>query len=316
MSKMFAWNTERPYNAYSNYMKKMFGGRVQKLTIDGGFTCPNRDGRLSYNGCTFCNNNAFNPSYCRRYDTITQQIIEGQKFHAFRYKKSCKYLAYFQAYSNTYDSLENLKSKYEQALAFDNIIGLVIGTRPDCVDNEKLDYLQSLSEKYYVVVEYGIESCYDKTLLRVNRGHNFDCTVRAIEETKQRGLHVGGHLIFGLPGETKEEMIGEAEIISSLPIDLIKFHQLQILDNTTMKDDYLNHKTEYNFFSFNEYVDFIIHFVERLNPNIVIERFASEVPPRYNIGPSWGKIRNEQIVQHIENELINRNTYQGKYYNL
>lgn len=314
MIKSFPWQTERPFNAYSNYMRKIFSQRVQKLSIDGGFSCPNRDGKLSVGGCTFCSNDAFNPSYCRKFESITNQIIEGIKFHSWRYKNVNKYLAYFQPYSNTYAPLNILQKRYEEALSHPQIIGLVIGTRPDCIDGEKLDYLAKLNEKYHIVIEYGIESCYNKTLKQINRGHTFDCTVKAIKESHKRGLQVGGHIIFGFPYESQQEMLGQASILSALPINNLKFHQLQILDNTIMKEDYLYNKSKYKFFSFEQYVNFVIQFLERLNPNIVIERFTSEVPPRYNVGENWGKIRNEQIVQAIEDEMVRRQTYQGRLY--
>ncbi len=319
----YSWQTERPFNAYSNYMRKKFSSRVQKLSIDAGFSCPNRDGKLSTGGCSFCSNEAFNPSYCRKFDSITTQIDEGIKFHSWRYKKAGKYLAYFQPYSNTYAPLDVLKERYGEALSHPEIIGLVIGTRPDCVDNEKLDYLQELNQHHHIVIEYGIESCYDKTLQAVNRGHDFACTINAIQQAHKRGLEVGGHLIFGFPTETREQMLKEAEILSSLPIDNLKFHQLQILSNTAMQKDYQSNPDKYHFFEFEQYTDFIIEFLERLNPHIIIERFASEVPPRYNVGKSWNTlqgdtlkpIRNEQIVQTIENKMIALNTYQGRLFN-
>lgn len=310
----YLWDSDRPFNAYSNYMKKVYGKRIQKLSIDAGFTCPNRDGTISKNGCSFCLNDAFNPSYCQRHQSIYQQIEEGIKFHSWRYKKVEKYLAYFQAYSNTYASIDILKQRYEEALSHEKIIGLVIGTRPDCVDNEKLDYLQMLSEKYEIIVEYGIESCYDKTLKAINRGHTFSQTVKAIEQTSKRGIRVGGHIIFGLPTETIDDMNKQADILSSLPLHTIKFHQLQILKNTKMMEEYNNNPNAFHFFSFQEYKNFIISFLEKLNPNFVIERFTSEVPPRYNCGPSFGTIRNETIVEEIEKQMIETNTYQGKYY--
>ncbi|MBO6117281.1 MAG: TIGR01212 family radical SAM protein [Bacteroidales bacterium] len=313
-SNSYPWQSDRPFNAYSNYMQKRFGQRIQKLSIDGGFTCPNRDGTLSLGGCTFCSNDAFNPSYCRRFESISIQIEEGIKFHSWRYKKVQKYLAYFQPYSNTYAPLDVLKQRYEEALSHPQIVGLVIGTRPDCVDDKKLDYLASLNEKYHIVIEYGIESCYDTTLKQINRGHTFDCTVKALEEARKRGLETGGHIIFGFPWETKEDMLKQADILSSIPVDNLKFHQLQILDNTIMKEDYLKNKDKYRFFTFEEYTAFIIQFLERLDPHIIIERFASEVPPRYNIGESWGKIRNEQIVQTIEQKMKEANTYQGRLF--
>lgn len=310
----YPWQTNRPFNAYSNYMKRKFSQRVQKLSIDAGFTCPNRDGTLSKGGCSFCSNEAFNPSYCRRFSSITTQIEEGIKFHKWRYDKVTNYLAYFQPYSNTYASLEVLKQRYEEALHNPQVIGLVIGTRPDCVDESKLDYLAELNKKYHIVIEFGIESCYDNTLKAINRGHTFQQTCQAIIQSSQRGLEVGGHIIFGFPTESIEQMLAQAEILSSLPINNLKFHQLQILKNTAMEKDYLLHKDKYKFFTFEQYKDFIIRFLERLSPKIIIERFASEVPPRYNAGPCWGKIRNEQIVSQIEQQMILQHTFQGKYF--
>ena len=311
----YIWQSDRPYNAYSNYMKRQFGERIQKLSIDGGFSCPNRDGKISFGGCTFCSNEAFNPSYCRNFPSISEQIEEGIIFHQWRYKKVHKYLAYFQAYSNTYAPLDVLKQRYEEALSNDKICGLVIGTRPDCIDEEKLSYLETLSKDYHIIIEFGIESCYDTTLKQINRGHDFACTKNAIEQSKAHGLLVGGHIIFGLPMETREEMLQEAEILSSLALDSIKFHQLQILKNTFMEKDYLENPQKYKFFTFDEYKDFIISFLEHLNPNFVIERFVSEVPPRYNVLNNWGDLRNETIVEEIEKEMIKRQTYQGKFYN-
>ena len=310
----FVWKNQRPFNAYSNYMRLKYGDRIQKLSIDAGFSCPNRDGTISSGGCSFCSNDAFNPSYCRRFDSISVQIEEGIKFHKWRYDSVTKYLAYFQAYSNTYAPIELLKQKYNEALQNQNIVGLVIGTRPDCVDTEKLDYLANLNQKKHIVLEFGIESCYDKTLKAVNRGHNFETTKKAIIEANKRGLEVGGHIIFGFPTESQEEMLAQADILSKLPINNLKFHQLQILKGTAMAADYEANPSKYRFFTFDDYKSFIIRFLEKLNPNIIIERFASEVPPRYNVGPSWGKIRNEQIVQQIETQMIKDKRYQGKYY--
>ena len=314
MENNYPWQTSRPFNAYSNHMRKRYPQRVQKLSVDAGFTCPNRDGTLSKGGCTFCSNDAFNPSYCRRHESIAVQIEEGIKFHSWRYKHVSQYLVYFQPYSNTYADLDTLKKVYRQALSHPSVIGLVIGTRPDCVDEKKLDYLAQLNEEYHIIVEYGIESCYDKTLALINRGHTFECTANAIEQTRKRNIETGGHIIFGLPGETKQEMLDQAKILSRLPVNSLKFHQLQILDNTPMMQDYLMNKDKYHLFGFEEYTDFIISCLELLNPQIVIERFASEVPPHYNVGKSWGKIRNEQIVQTIESEMLRRNTYQGRLY--
>lgn len=308
----FPWDHHRRFNSYNEYFKKTFGQRVQKLSIDAGFTCPNRDGTVGMGGCTFCNNDAFNPSYCQPAKSIRQQIEEGKQFHAWRYRRAVDYLAYFQAFSNTFAPLEHLKKIYDEALAVDGIIGLVIGTRPDCVDDEKLDYFQELSKKHYLIIEYGIESCYDETLEKINRGHTFEQSVEAIEKTASRGIKTGAHLIFGLPGETTAQMMAEAEILSKLPLNTLKFHQLQIVENTRMAFDYAQQPENFTFFTLDEYIELIVNFLELLNPKIVIERFAGEVPPRFLAGPGWGTIRYDQILQKIENRLEERNTWQGR----
>jgi len=308
----YPWQHNRRFNAYAQYFKQQFGERVQKVTIDAGFTCPNRDGSLGKGGCTYCNNDAFNPSYCNSDKPIKQQIEEGIEFHANRYRRANKFLAYFQAYSNTYKPLKELKKIYEQALEIDGIIGLVIGTRPDCIDDEKLEYLKELSKKYYIIIEYGIESCYDKTLKKINRGHTFKQSVEAIEKTASYGLKTGAHLIIGLPDETKKMILKEAEILSKLPLNNIKFHQLQIIKDTQMAKDFRKAPEQFSFFSLDEYVDFIVDFLEKLNPKFVVERFAGEVPPRFIVGKSWGLIRNDQILQKVEKRLEERNTWQGK----
>ncbi len=308
----YQWEHHRRFNAYSNYFLKEFGERVQKLSIDAGFTCPNRNGTVGTGGCTYCNNNAFNPSYCTPSKSISQQIIEGIEFHKKRYRRANKYLAYFQPFSNTYAPLDKLRNIYNEALKFPEVIGLVIGTRPDCIDDKKLDFFIELSKKYYIIIEYGIESCYDKTLERVNRGHSFEQSVKAITKTAQKGIKTGAHIIFGLPGETKQEMLDEADILSELPLNNIKFHQLQIIKDTEMAKEYREKPENFNLFSLDEYIDFIINFLERLSPDIVIERFAGEVPPRFLSGPGWGLIRNDQILNLIEKKLAEKNTWQGK----
>jgi len=302
------------FNSYSDYFRRTFGERVQKITVDVGFTCPNRDGSLARGGCTYCNNDAFNPSYCHPGKSIAQQVQEGIEFHKVRYRRANQYLVYFQAYSNTYAPLDKLKLLYEDALSQEGVIGLVIGTRPDCVDDAKLDYLKELSQQYYIVVEYGVESIYDEVLDRVNRQHTYAQSVEAIEKTAERGIITGAHFIFGLPGETREMMLNSVETISQLPLKTIKFHQLQIIEGTAMAKDYKKNPANYDLFSLDDYVDFIIRFTERLNPDFIIERFAGEVPPRYLAGPGWGRIRNDQINLRIEKEMEARNTWQGKYF--
>ena len=308
----FPWKHTRRFNAYTNFCQKKFGERIQKLSINAGFSCPNRDGTTSKNGCTYCDNAAFNPSYCSPTKSITQQINEGIEFHTVRYRRAGKYLAYFQAYSNTYSDIDILKSKYEEALSHPSIIGLVIGTRPDCVDDEKLDYLKKLSEKYFIFIEYGVESCYNKTLQRINRGHTFEQSIMAIEETSKRNIHTGIHLLFGLPGENRNEMLQEASIISKLPVSAIKFHQLQIIRNTAMAEEFQDHPESFHIFSLDEYIDFIIDFTELLNPEIMIERFTAEVPPRFLLKGGFGLLRTDQILQKIEKRMEEKNTWQGR----
>jgi radical SAM protein (TIGR01212 family) len=238
--RTYSWGHQRRFNSYSEYFRKMFGGRVQKLTLDAGFTCPNRDGSKGKGGCTFCNNNAFNPSYCQPEKSISVQIDEGIEFHKKRYRRADKYLAYFQAYSNTYAGVDVLRERYEEALRRDEVIGLVIGTRPDTVDTEILDYIKTLAKDHYVIIEYGIESCFNTTLKRVNRGHTFEDSIRTIDMTASRGIRQGAHFIIGLPGESSEDIQAEMKIISGLPINNIKFHQLQIVRNTIMAKEYLS----------------------------------------------------------------------------
>jgi len=310
----FPWGHERRFNAYAPYFKNLFGERVQKISVDAGFTCPNRDGTKGRGGCTYCNNNAFNPSYCDPAKTIDQQVKEGIEFHQVRYRRANKYLVYFQAYSNTYAPLDELKKMYEAALSQEGVIGLVVGTRADCVNEEILDYLKHLSEKYYIVIEFGVESIYNNTLERINRQETFEEVRKTIYLAAERNLNIGVHFIFGLPGESRKMMMDSVKEINKLPVKGIKFHQLQIVEGTNMAKDFKNHPEDYKLFSFEEYVDFIIRFTEKLNPNFIIERFAGEVPPRFLSGPGWGLIRNDQINIAIEKEMEKRDTWQGKFY--
>jgi radical SAM protein (TIGR01212 family) len=311
---VYPWGHSRRFNAYSNYFKNIYGGRLQKVSIDAGFTCPNRDGKSGTGGCTYCNNDAFNPSYCHPTKTISEQLAEGILFLRTRYREPAAYLAYFQAFSNTYAPLERLKVLYEEALSYPGIAGLIIGTRPDCIDNEKLDYFRELSEKYFIAIEYGVESCYDKTLRRINRGHSFNQAVDAIELTAEKGIKTGAHFIFGLPGESREEMLNEAEIISSLPLHTVKFHQLQIIKGTLMEREFIEQPQDFNLFSFDDYIDFFILFLEKLNPEIVVERFTGEAPPGYLHEQKWNKKRTDEIVRIIEKKLEELNTWQGRLY--
>ena len=310
----FPWGHNRRFNSYAEYFKRNFGSRVQKLAIDAGFTCPNRDGSKGTGGCTYCDNDAFNPSYCHPEKSVSRQIMEGIEFHANRYRRASRFLAYFQPYSNTYAPLEKLKEIYAQALSFPEVAGLVIGTRPDCVDEQKMEYFRQLSGIHYIMLEFGIESCYDKTLKRINRGHSYEDAVKALELASQSGIKTGAHMIFGLPGESREEMMAEAGMLSKLPLENIKFHQLQLIKGTRMAEEFRNHPEDFVRFSLDDYIEFIIDFTERLNPAIVIERFAGEVPPRFIDSGGWGLIRNDQVLARIEKRMDERDTFQGKLF--
>ena len=308
----YPWRHPRRFNSYTEYFKHTFGSRVQKLSIDAGFTCPNRDGTKALGGCTYCNNDAFNPSYCQPHKSIEQQLIEGKEFHAWRYRRASKYLAYFQAYSNTYAPLSTLKQIYSEALSTPDVCGLVIGTRPDCIDNAKLDYFASLAKDHYIIIEYGIESVNNNTLQRINRGHTYEEAAEAIYLTAAKGLKVGAHMVFGLPGESQQEMLESASIVGHLPLTTIKFHQLQIIKGTAMELDYAKNPQDYQLFNLDSYINFVVSYAELLNPSIVIERFTGEAPPRFVIAPDWGLLRGDAILKKIENEFEQRDTWQGK----
>lgn len=311
---IYPWGDGRRYNSYSGYFRRLFGTRMQKLSVNAGFTCPNRDGSLSFGGCTFCNNDAFSPSYCTPQKNVRQQLEEGIEFHRKRYRSAEKYLAYFQSYTNTYAPVERLKEIFSQAFELPQIAGIIVGTRPDCIDERKLDYFASLAEHYYVVIEYGIESCYDTTLASINRGHDFACARRALELTAARGIHTGAHFILGLPGETRQMMLDQTDAINTLPLNTVKFHQLQLFKNTPMAEEFTRHPERFHFPDKETYIDFFIDMLERLRPDLVIERFAGEAPPRFHAGPTWGLIRNEQLWNLFEKRLEERDTRQGRLY--
>ena len=303
------------YNSFVGYFKRKYGERLQKIVLDAGFTCPNRDGKVGRGGCTYCDNAAFHPSYSTAGKSLHRQMDEGIEFHKVRYRTTEHYLAYFQAYSNTYAPLGRLKELYEEALSHPQVVGIVIGTRPDCVDEEKLDYLAELAKDYVVIVEYGIESCYDETLRRINRGHDFETARRAVQMTADRGIDVGVHFILGLPGETRQMMLDGCELINSLPIRSVKFHQLQIVKGTRMEQEYAERPEDFERFSLDEYLDFFTDMLERLRPDIHIERFVGEVPPRFVNETPWGLIRNVELLRLLDKRLEERQTWQGRLLN-
>ena len=302
-------------NRYLNYnqvLKTEFSERIQKISINAGFTCPNRDGSKGTGGCTYCNNQTFSPEYCQSGKSVSEQVEEGIAFFHYKYKAQL-YLAYFQSYTNTYDSLENLKAIYEEALSYPNVVGLVVGTRPDCVSNELLDYFAGLAKKYYVMIEYGIESTSDETLQFINRGHDYACAEKAIKDTAARGIRVGAHIILGLPKEDRETILSHAGILSQLPITSLKIHQLQLVRGTRMSVQYSEHPEWFHLYSANDYIDLAIDFMERLNPAIAIERFVSQSPKELLIAPEWG-LKNFEFTAKIEKRLNERDAQQGRLF--
>jgi radical SAM protein (TIGR01212 family) len=300
------------YNEFGPWLKAQLGAKVQKISLNAGFTCPNRDGSVGVGGCTYCNNQTFNPEYCKTEKTVVQQLEEGKRFFARKYPEM-KYLAYFQAYTNTYAGLEELRCKYEDALSVDGVVGLVIGTRPDCMPEALLDYLSELNDRTFVLVEYGIESTYDRTLQRINRGHDYASVVDAITRTAQRGIFTGGHVILGLPGETHDDIIKEAEMLSELPLTTLKLHQLQLIRGTRMAEEYFTSPEDFHLFTADEYIDLVIDFVEHLRPDIVLERFVSQSPSSLLAVPGWG-LKNYEFVDKVRKRMDELNARQGRLY--
>ncbi len=287
------------YRDYSHWIREQFPYRVQKISVDAGFSCPNRDGRLSTGGCTFCDNKTFNPTYCNRSKSITRQLEEGKAFFSRKYP-DMRYLAYFQAYSNTYGTLSELKAKYEEALSVDGVVGLVVGTRPDCITDETLAYLQQLNRQTFILVEYGVESANDDTLRRVNRGHTFECSRQAIVKTHRLGILTCAHVILGLPGEDEREMLRQASLISELPIDILKLHQLQVIKGTPLAKEFAEHP--FPVFTASEYADIVIKYISRLRSDIVLERFVSQSPPEMVVAPKWG-LKNHEFTDMLNKRI-------------
>ena len=295
------------YYDYGTWIRHRFPFRVQKISIDAGFTCPNRDGRLSTGGCIYCDNRTFNPAYCQRKDSITQQLEAGKQFFARKYPEM-KYLAYFQAYTNTYASISHLRELYEETLSVKDIVGIVIGTRPDCISDELLDYLEDLNRRTFLIVEYGVESANEDTLRRINRGHSFAQSRLAIEKTHQRGILTGAHIILGLPGEDAQENLRQAPLISSLPIDILKIHQMQIIRDTRLADEF--EQKPFHIYSVDEYIELIANYIQRLRKNLVLERFVSQSPKELLIAPQWG-LKNHEFTDLLNNYLKNHQIHQG-----
>lgn len=302
------------YNEFPQFLKRYFPYKVQKISLNAGFTCPNRDGSKGYGGCTYCNNQTFNPDYCRTEKPITQQLDEGKLFFAHKYPEM-KYLAYFQAYTNTYGELESLKRKYEEALSVDGVVGLVIGTRPDCMPDNLLRYLEEINKHTFLLVEYGIESTSDVTLKRINRGHTFQVTRDAVTRTAACGILTGGHVILGLPGETHESIVTQAKVLSDLPLTTLKMHQLQLIRGTRMALEYEQRPEDFHLFDVDEYIELVIDYVEHLCPDLVLERFVSQSPKDLLIAPDWG-LKNYEFNHRVQKRMKELGAYQGKKYDM
>ncbi|WP_167613378.1 TIGR01212 family radical SAM protein [Maribellus sediminis] len=309
---IYSWGHERRYNDFPTYFRNLFSERVQKVSIDAGFTCPNRDGSKGVGGCTYCNNKTFKPTYCNLENSVSSQVQKGIDFFAKKYK-SMKFLAYFQAYTNTYAPLDDLRLLYEEALEHPKIVGLVISTRPDAVYPELLDYLAELSKKVYVMVEFGVESHLDRTLESINRGHTFAESVWAMEETAKRGINNCAHMILGLPGESHEDLMEQARVISQLPVKNLKLHQLQIHKRTVLEKQFSESPERFRLYTAEEYTDLVVDYLELLNPAIIVERFISQAPYDMLIAPKWG-LKNFEFVAKVEKRLSERDTWQGRLF--
>lgn len=302
----------KTYREFGDFMRTLFPTKVQKISLNAGFTCPNRDGTKGWGGCTYCNNQTFSPDYCHTDKSVSEQLEEGIRFFSRKYPEM-KYLAYFQAYTNTYGELKRLRQKYEEALRHPEVVGLIVGTRPDCMPEALLDYFAKLSESCFVMIEYGMESTLDRTLQRINRGHTEAESETAIRRTAERGIYTGAHLILGLPGESREEVLHHAEVVSSLPLTTLKLHQLQLIRHTRMAREYAEQPEAFRLYTADEYIDLVIDFLERLNPSIIVERFVSQSPKELLIAPDWG-LKNYEFTSKVVKRIAQRGTWQGRLF--
>lgn len=303
----------KPWNDYSTFIRNYFGERVQKISVNTGLGCPNLDGKISFNGCSYCNNKSFSPYYCKPEKSVSTQLNEGINFFGKKYKAQ-KYLAYFQSFTNTYTDDDHFEKLINEALQINSVIGLVIGTRPDCISKKQIDILDRLGKNHYISLEFGIESSFNKTLKRINRGHNRDSIIETFKKCENKNFHTGAHLILGLPGESIPEMFEHADFINQIKPNNVKLHQLQILKDTEIEKQFKQDQSDFVYFSVNKYIEFVIEFLERCNPNIVFERFTSESPKEMIISPNWDGMKNFEFVNRLRNEMIKRNAFQGKQF--
>lgn len=301
------------YNDFGDFLKNIFPYKVQKISVNAGFTCPNRDGTKGRGGCTYCNNQTFSPDYCHTEKGVEEQLDEGVTFFSRKYA-DMKYLAYFQAYTNTYERFDKLIPKYEEALSYPNVAGLIIGTRPDCMPEDLLCYFAELAKRKFLMIEYGLESTLDRTLELINRGHTHAESEEAIRRTAAKGIYTGAHMILGLPGESREEILHHADVLSALPLTTLKLHQLQLIRHTKMAYDFSKRPEDFHLYEVDEYIDLVIDFIERLNPSIIVERFVSQSPKELLIAPDWG-LKNFEFTAKVQKRLAERDTWQGRLFN-
>ncbi len=302
----------KPYYEFADFLQTRFPYKVQKISINAGFSCPNRDGTKGFGGCTYCNNQTFSPEYCFSGKGVRQQLNEGIDFFSGKYPQM-KFLAYFQAYTNTYDEVDRLLEKYDEALQHPDVVGLIIGTRPDCMPDELLSELQKISKKHFLLIEYGMESTINATLAFINRGHTYEECVETIHRTNDAGCLCGIHLILGLPGENREDLLNHARTISTLPVTTVKLHQLQLIRNTKMAQQFLEHPEWFHFYTMDEYIDLCIDFIELLPPHFVLERFVSQSPKELVIAPDW-RSKNNEFMYKLNQRIAERQAYQGRWY--
>lgn len=298
------------YFSYNFHLRKKFGHRVQKVSINAGFSCPNVDGSVTTGGCTFCDNRSFSPSRRTPRQGIRRQINEGIRRLKFRY--DCDhFLAYFQPATNTYAPVNDLREIYEEALRHEKVIGLAIGTRPDCVPDEVLDLLTELADDTYLSLEIGVQTIHERSLMEMNRGHKYDVFPDAVRRSRDRGFEICTHVILGLPGETRDDMLATARAMADLQLDAIKIHNLYVVNNTPLAEQHAN--GQINLLERDEYVGILVDFLELLPPDMIVERISGEAPNDFFVGPSWC-LDKPGILRAVEAEFARRNSRQGKHW--
>ncbi|MFO0966909.1 MAG: TIGR01212 family radical SAM protein [Gemmataceae bacterium] len=299
---------QRRYRPFSRFLKERFGGRVYRVTVDAGFTCPNVDGSVAKGGCVYCDNRSFSPNRRLPRQTIRQQVERGIAILQERFEAE-RFLAYFQAATNTYAPVEKLRRLYDEALEHPRVVGLAIGTRPDCVPEETLDLVEEYAQRMYVCLELGLQTMHDRSLDWMNRGHHVDAFLDAVERCRRRSFELCVHVILGLPGESSEDMLGTADLIAALPVHAVKIHNLHVVHDTPLEEMYL--RGTVRMLDREEYVELVCDFLERLPPRMVIQRLTGDAPPDYLVAPEWCRDK-QGLLRDIEAELERRDSWQGK----